>query len=274
VPGCEVARASGGVHRAWLAVRGRWSPGDIAESLLDRFTARTARLVICNSLRAAGEVVAWHGVEHARIRVVPTGTPVPEPDPERRSEVRRTWGVPPAGRVALFAAHGFGRKNLDAAVAGFARVGGPDDRLVVVGSDAHAARRLARAEALLGDRVVATGSAGSLDDALAGADALLHPTRYDAASNTVLEAMARGVPPVVSARDGAAERVPDRFLVVGDPEGVEGIGTALRYAWETPGLGAACTTAIRGWPESRMVSAVEQILEESSSGLRQESTNG
>ncbi|MEQ1569435.1 MAG: glycosyltransferase family 4 protein [Myxococcota bacterium] len=266
VPGCEVARASGGVHRAWLAVRGRWSPADLVEAALDARTARTSGVVICNSLRAAGEVMAWHRVPAARIRVVPTAVAPAPVDPALRAAVRAGWGVPAGGRVALFVGHGFRRKNLPVAVAAFRGCAAPADRLVVAGSDAHAERWLAPARAALGERLVRAAPSTAIGDWLAGADALLHPTLYDAASNTVLEAMAAGVAPIVSARDGAAERVPDRRLVVGDPTRVGCFTRALRYAWGSPEVGRRCAVAVEGWPESRMADTVEDILRETTNG--------
>ncbi|MEQ1503373.1 MAG: glycosyltransferase family 4 protein [Myxococcota bacterium] len=264
VPGCEVARASGGVHRRWLDARGgRWvGPRDRWECWLDRRTARTAGVVICNAEQVADAIVAEHQVGRERLRLVRTGVDLARfrPDPAARDEARRRLGVPEGGRIAMFVGHGFRRKGLDTAVAAFARVGGPHDRLVVVGRDAHAERWLGPARVALGDRLVADGPRTPIERWLVAADALLLPSRYDAASNVILEAMACGVPPIASGRDGASEIVPDGRLVVHDPADVQGFADAVRYAWETPGLPAGCRAAAERWPDSRMTDDVERIL--------------
>jgi glycosyltransferase involved in cell wall biosynthesis len=274
VPGCEVVRASGGVHRAWLAARRRapgsppLGPRDWLEARLDRQAARSARHVICNSLHVLGQVVAYHGVSRARVTLVPTGVDPSRfrPDPELRADVRGRLGVGGGDRIAMFVGHGFRRKGLPVAVEAFARAAGPGDRLVVAGHDAHAARWLAPARLGLGRRLVALGPV-DVAKWLPAADAMILPSRYDAASNAVIEALAAGVAPVASACDGAAERIVDRRLVVGDPDDVQGFTRALRYAWGSPDCGARCREAAGCWSDARMMAArVERILVETAHG--------
>lgn len=253
-PGCEVARASGGVHALWAAIRGWPRLADVREARLDRETARTARLVACNSLKTAADVIAWHGVAHDRVRLVPTSPSLAEG--ADRGELRRRWGA--QRRVALFLGHGYRRKNLPTAWRAFAVAARPGDKLVVAGDDAHAERWLAPARAALGEALIVESAAQGAR-LLPGADALLHPTLYDAASNVVLEALAAGVPPVVSLRDGAAEWVADRALVVGDPEDAAGFAAALRRAWDT-------TTPAGRPPPDEMAARLEALLEEADDG--------
>jgi glycosyltransferase involved in cell wall biosynthesis len=72
---------------------------------------------------------------------------------------------------------------------------------------------------------------------LQSADVLVLPTRYDPFANTCLEAMACGIPALTTSANGAAEVLPEPWLVC-DDEG------ALRAGYEralaTPGLGARC----------------------------------
>jgi len=256
VPGCDVVRASGGVHRAWAPRSWRWR--DLREAARDRAAIRTARVVVCNSRRAAGEVVAWHGVPQAQLRVVRNGVDLVRLRPSPRR--------PQRGRTALFLGTGWRRKGLDAAIAAFREAAGPADRLVVLGRDARPGRWIPAARRQLGDQLEVVPACDPVPW-LAQADALLHPTRYDASANAVLEAMACGIPPVTTACDGAAEIVPDRRLVVGNPRDVAGLARALRVAWEGGSrLGALCRDAAEAWPDTRMVGAMEQILEECGHG--------
>lgn len=276
VPGCEVARASGGVHEAWLAARGgpraeitqRVGVRFDREAALDRHTAQTARAIVCNSLRAAGEVMAYHGIPASHIHVIRNGVDLSlfRPDASLAPAARARWKVPSDGRAALFLGHGFRRKGLQTAVRAFAIASRPNDRLIIAGGDAHATRWYSFARRVLGERVVITGPLRPIERFLPGADVLLLPSRYDSASNAVLEAMASGVTPIVSARDGAAEVLPDRLLAVADPDDVQGFARAVRYAWGSADLGARCATAAKRWPETRMASAIEHLLMEFANG--------
>jgi UDP-glucose:(heptosyl)LPS alpha-1,3-glucosyltransferase len=262
VAGCEVVRASGGVHLACVRACGRRvGVRDRITSAIERTAVRRARLVICNSEKVASEVAAFHGVDPRRIRVLRNGVDLDRfrPDPGRRARMRAAWGVPDGGRVALFLAHGFRRKNLLTAAAAFAEAAEPRDRLVIAGRDAHARRWLREARAHAGERMVVAGSLALPEDALASADALLHPTLYDASANVVLEAMACGVPPITTVADGASEVVPDRSIVVQDALEVAEVAAALERAW-TLGPGPSWRAAAETWPDSRMVAALEELL--------------
>ena len=269
IAGCDVVRASGGVHEMWSRVSAtslsRWMrttlPRERREARREARALREARLVVCNAMRAAGEVQAWHGVPSERVRIVRNGVDLARfrPDRDLRMAARRAWGA--EGRVALFVGHGWWRKGLANAVEAFARVASARDRLVVMGRDARSQSRLRAARARLGDRLIAPGP-GDPAHWMPGADVLLHPTRYDASANAVLEAMACGVPPVTTSRDGAAEIVPARELVVGNPDDVQGIANALRYAWSASGMPDRWRGVAEAWPASRMVGAFESILQE------------
>lgn len=269
IAGCPVLRCSGGVHEAWRAVlrtdRTRFvrAIGPSRTSRAEARAVREATVLVCNSFRAAGEVVAHHGRSLDDVRIVRNGVDLRRfgPDPQRRTAARARWGVPADGRVALFVAHGWFRKGLRAAVRGFAEAARPSDRLVVMGRDSQSRRRLAEARAHLGDRLVVAADTDA-PRALPGGDVLVHPTRYDASANVVLQAMACGVPPVTTLRDGAAEIIEDRRLIVANPDDSNAIAAAIRHAWEAARLGGRCHEQASRWPTSRMVEGVAAIVEE------------
>jgi len=266
---CQILRCSGGAHEAWRRVL-RADPlrcwrgvGPSPTSWAERRAVRTARVLVCNSRRAARDVADQHDVPLASIRLVRNGVDLDglRPDPARRAAVRHRFGVPEGGRVALFVAHGWYRKGLTAAVRGFRLAAGPRDRLVVMGRDSQARRRLAAARRALGERLVVAEGTDAIATLPAG-DVLVHPTRYDASANVVLQAMACGVPPVTTAQDGAAEIVEDRRLIVANPDDETAIAASIRHAWEAPDLGARCRVTAERWPTSRMVEGVARIVEE------------
>ncbi len=272
-PGAEIVRASGGVHRSW-SMASRTSlmrtmighrPSERREGALEYCSAVRARLVVCNSVRVAGEVSGWHGVEPGHVRIVRNGVDLDRfvPDPRARALVRGEWNV--SGRVAAFLADGWHRKNLVGAARAFARVAGPEDRLIVGGRGPRGLRL--QVQRMLGRAVRFDGRVREPERWLVGADAVLVPTRYDASSNLILEAMACGVVPVTTGRDGASEIVAYPWQVVRDPDDVAGLAQALRRAWAGGGVARSrCRSAAERWPGSRIVDDMECIYMESSHG--------
>jgi UDP-glucose:(heptosyl)LPS alpha-1,3-glucosyltransferase len=81
-------------------------------------------------------------------------------------------------------------------------------RLAVAGRDRDAARFAAQARAAdVADRVTLLGGVDDVRPLYAAADCFILPTLYDPFPNAALEALAMGVPVIVSRRCGAAELV-------------------------------------------------------------------
>jgi UDP-glucose:(heptosyl)LPS alpha-1,3-glucosyltransferase len=269
--GHDVYRAGGGVHAAWLDasgdtlypwLRARLSPAEWLENILDRRAARGARIVICNSHMAAAQVCAYHGVEEQRVRVIRNGVNTDRfrPRPQAREALRARWGA--RGRVLAFIGNGFRRKGLLVAGRAFAKVAKEGDRFVVIGRDRHAERYLAPVREIVGERLLFRGEVPDPEQYIAAADATVLPTLYDAAANTTLEALACGVPPVTSDRDGNAEIVPDRRLVVSHPEDVDEVSQAIRVAWGELGWVDRCRRVAETWTVARNGRDVEAVYRE------------
>jgi len=103
---------------------------------------------------------------------------------------------------------GFSRKGLDAAIRALAQAGDGAFWLAVVGRDRaeNDFKDLAAKEGV-GDRVRFLGGRNDVRPLYAAADCFILPTRYDPFPNTALEALAMGLPSIVSSRCGAAEVV-------------------------------------------------------------------
>jgi UDP-glucose:(heptosyl)LPS alpha-1,3-glucosyltransferase len=137
-----------------------------------------------------------------------------------RGAARAEIGCQPRDTVFVFVGSGFSRKGLDAALAAMART---PHWLVVVGEDRYRGRAP--------ERVSFVGGKDDPRPYYAAADCFLLPTRYDPFPNTVLEAMAMGLPVIVSARCGAAEVVePGRNGWICQPDDVPGIARLLEEA--------------------------------------------
>ncbi len=116
-----------------------------------------------------------------------------------RGAQRKHLGLPEQGRCVLFVANDFKRKGLPTLLQ--AMRGMPASTyLTVVGNDEHLAQFKQEKNSLgLSDcKVFFLGSLGDVGPAYRAADCLVHPTLEDTFAMVVLEAMAHGLPVVVS----------------------------------------------------------------------------
>jgi UDP-glucose:(heptosyl)LPS alpha-1,3-glucosyltransferase len=154
---------------------------------------------------------------------------------------------------------GYQRKNLETALRALALV--PGLGLLVLGRESRPRRWQALARSLgVADRVCFRGAVRAPEHHFSGARAFLLPTRYDPSANATLEAMACGVPPVFSGRDGASELAPEPWMVVEDPHDHEAVAMTLQRVLERPELAGRVRAVAEDWPESRCFSALEDEL--------------
>jgi UDP-glucose:(heptosyl)LPS alpha-1,3-glucosyltransferase len=168
-----------------------------------------------------------HGIDPELIEVVAYPVETNRFAGAERGLLRRQLRLGSDDKVALFVGHDYERKGLSEAIGGVARA---DDNviLVVVGEADPTRYKSAAVELGIGDRVHFVGATGTPEAYLGDADVLLLPTREDVWGVTVVEAMAAGIPVIVSDVAGAAEviRNAQAGLVIegSSPE----VGNALR----------------------------------------------
>ena len=196
----------------------------------ERQALARARLVICNSNRTADDVVRLAGVARDRTRVVYYGidqAAFGAVDPAARASARRALGLPGDRPLALFVgALGDRRKGFDTVFGAWqslCRRTDWDVDLVVAGTGAELEAWKARAARELPEgRMQFLGFRRDMPAVFAACDVLIHPARYEAYGLGVHEALCRGLPAIVSATAGVAERYPADLgnLLLQDPESV------------------------------------------------------
>lgn len=158
------------------------------------------------------------------------------PDRAKAAACRRALGLPEDALVAIFVGMDFRRKGLGAAAAGFvhaSRIAAPEVRrrlfLVAVGrGDEQLALRVSR-ELECPGRVMVLPRTPRIEECFAAADVLVHPSKADPGANVVLEALASGVPAVVSRYTGNADFIdPGRNgFVLRERQNAQEIGEAI-----------------------------------------------
>ncbi|HEY0443568.1 MAG TPA: glycosyltransferase family 4 protein [Candidatus Limnocylindrales bacterium] len=154
-------------------------------------------------------------------------------DPAATAAAREAFGVPLTS--ALFVAVGELNRNKRQAdiVAALAQMKNREARLILLGDgDARPVLEVLVAKLGLTDRVAFGGLVADVRPLLAGATALVHPSKREGLSRAVMEALALEVPVIASAARGNAELVGDDGVIVpiGD---VAGLARAMdRFASE------------------------------------------
>jgi UDP-glucose:(heptosyl)LPS alpha-1,3-glucosyltransferase len=227
----DVLRLGGGVHREYLAKTdraysrfGRWwrrlRPKERWELTLEEesFAPAASKRIIAVSARVKEETTRHYGVPAEKIDVVWNGVDADEfkPDPAARSALRAELGLRDDQYVLLYVGSGFRRKGLAYAIGAVDRV--PSSQLLVVG----------KGECPSHPRVLALGQRRDAARLYAAADAFILPTLYDPFPNVTLEAMASGLPIIVSRAAGVSEIIDGDSIVLEEPWNPDEIAAAVR----------------------------------------------
>ncbi|MDO9198370.1 glycosyltransferase family 4 protein [Rhodoferax sp.] len=175
------------------------SPRLVTYMLLEgaRFKASPARKVVATSESLRRECEQAYPDSQGAVSVITPGTHCPQHLPTRL-QARQQLRLPRAGRLVLFVANDYARKGLDALLQAMTHLPA-EIRLVVVGNPKSAPKYRQKVEQMgLGGRIHFLGSLDDLSLAYCAADCLAHPTLEDSYAMVVLEAMAHGLPVVVS----------------------------------------------------------------------------
>jgi phosphatidylinositol alpha-1,6-mannosyltransferase len=210
-------------------------------------------LLWCGSRADATVIEALFGRPTDSVFVVPLGV-----DPvafdiadrrRRRAPARETLGMKDE-RLLLLVGNDLNKKGADLAIRALATLP-PDVQLAIAGSaPEHEVRRLAF-DAGVGDRVRILPHTDDPAAYYAAADLLVAPSREDSFHLPALEAMACGLPVVLSARAGAAELVKDgvEARIVRDPTDVRSLAEAVMGVLDSPELAEGLASRGRAFAE-------------------------
>jgi glycosyltransferase involved in cell wall biosynthesis len=241
------------VHAAYAPCEGggrlarRWlSAGRHAVHLRqERERLRQARVLIANSERTRRDLIERLGFPEQRVIQINYGvdaTLFRPAKPDERKELRGKLGWLQDRPVVVFVgAVRDPRKGFDTLLAAWDNLcnrPGWDADLVVAGSASGAKDLLrSRKTSAINGRIHFLGLRSDIATVLRACDLLVSPTRYEAYGLAVHEALCCGLPALVSANAGVAERYPSELeeLLLPDPE--DAVDLACRL-WEWRGAAA------------------------------------
>lgn len=184
-----------------------------------------AAAILVNSTRTRQDVITYLGYPADRLHVVPLGLDPdlrPPRDEAARAAARASFGLPDDPLV-LHVGHTVFYKNIEGLLETIHRLvrRGQPVRLVRAGAYLRASQRRLARRLGIADRIFELGPLprARLRDLYHAADLFCYPSWYEGQGLPPLEAMACGVPVIVSDRGALPEMVGDAGLVVPpDPE--------------------------------------------------------
>ena len=248
-------------------LRSRWMAG--IESAL--FARRNSRTWIVLSAAMKRSFIRDHTIPPGRIFVVPNGVDSTRFSPDNsaryREEVRGRLSLAPGGQVVLFLGGDWPRKGLAQAIEALSLLPGSGATLLVVGSGNIPSYRNLAMRCRIEGRVIFTGPTRESWRYYAASDVYLLPSLYEPFGLSILEAMASGLPVLVSRDSGAAELIHDGVdaLLIQDPRDVAKLSAKLGALLKDADLRArlgkqARRTALR-YPWNRVARETEEVYE-------------
>jgi glycosyltransferase involved in cell wall biosynthesis len=232
---------------------------------------RGARRAVAISGALKREFEHFHGPSASRLQVIADGVDLADFFPrgaDTRARLRADLRISPEQRVVLFVGHNWFRKGLPTLVEAMRHLRTPNALLLIAGAGDPAHEK--QIAATLGSRVRFLGVRSDMAELYACADSVALPTLHEPFGLPILEAMACGVPVVVSKVAGVSELISDGIdglllddandatalagkldllLATGDFRdriASAAITTAARFSWDAlaPQFEALCEEAI------------------------------
>lgn len=207
-----------------------------------RFSLRWPRVIVLPSGTLMPQMLEAYPACASRIEVITPGVDKVwgQARALQKAQARRQLGLPEAGFCILFVGNDYRKKGLTTLIQALQQL--PAHCFVaVVGNPAHIPNFKSQVKAMgLAQRVIFLGSLSDVMPAYQAADVLAHPTHEDSFAMVVLEAMAHGLPVVVSGERhcGIAALLTHETnaLVLKDPLDVQGLSTDLMRLKQQPDL--------------------------------------
>ena len=198
----------------------------------EKVAFKRSKLVIAVSEKIKQEILEL-GIPEERIGVIANGVDLEEFSPARVD--RRELGLPEDVPLALFVGDiRISRKNLDTVLQAVVNV--PQLHLAIAGA-ADGRNFYPQLAQKLGvsDRVHFLGFRSDVADLMRSADLFVFPSRYEAFSLVLLEAMASQLPVITATSAGGAEIItPECGFVLDDPNDVSELSLAMDYLAQDP----------------------------------------
>jgi len=246
------------VHRAWMdspshPIRTERGVGPLYQGVFTWLNTRwegrvlrKARRVVAVSEQIRSELTGPVGLPAAQVSTIVNGVDIDEfiPGAMPRDEL----GLPEHVPLAFFAGDiRSSRKNLDSVLKALVDV--PELHLAVAGDTAGSPYPQLAKELDVASRAHFLGFRRDVASLMQASDFFVFPSRYEACTLVLLEAMAVGLPVITARTAGGAELVGKGGYVLDDPEDVASLTKRMRALAQSPGKREKMGRAARGIAE-------------------------
>lgn len=241
---------------------------------IEKFNIKRAKKVIAISNSVKEDIIKYYNAPEEKIHVVYSGVNLKEFNPENRKyreELRERHGISSDDILILFVGNPYDRKGLEFVIKALSKIKQKNVKLLVSGRD-EPGRFGTLIESLgLTDRVIfRIGLHTDINRYFSAADAFVLPSFYETFGLVVIEAMASGLPVVISDDKfiGAAELIEDGKdgMLLKDPKDFEDIAEKLKYLINDEGarkkMGRAARKKVEKFTWKRTADGMLEALEE------------
>lgn len=195
-------------------------------SYLERFALRNTKKIIAVSEQVKYELINYSKVFSNRISVITNGVDLSEFYPRLVSRI--DYNLSDSIIYALFAGDiRSSRKNLETVLKTIEAV--EDVHLLVLGSTKGSSYPQMAEDLGIKERVHFLGFRTNIAEMMSLADLFIYPSRYEACSLVLLEAMATGLPIITSSTCGGVELCSNETaMIINDPDDVNSLITVLQ----------------------------------------------
>ncbi|PZU92851.1 MAG: glycosyl transferase [Pseudanabaena sp.] len=191
----------------------------------ERVALKKAKILVAVSGTIKKEIIGV-GIPADRIKVILNGVDVDEFIPIQTPD-RSQFGLPEKADLALFVGDKTNRKNLDSVLKALVNV--PDLHLAVVGNLEKSTYPQMVKSLKLEERVHFLGYRSDIAKIMQVVDFFVFPSRYEPFGMVVTEAMASGLPVIITKASGVADIVtPDCGVTLTDSEDILALTSALK----------------------------------------------
>lgn len=230
----DVYRLGGGTHRGFMDSTefGGRSGGPVVNRMAQnlenqRFRDSRCAAYIVPSQKIRQELKRYYDIDEARVHTIYNGVNLekfhPCVDQQKTTKLHEAWRIKSTEKIAIFIGQDLRIKGFEQAVSATKKVG---CRLVYIGK----ARRPSKLES----HVIWAGERTDVADCIRACDALILPSYYESFSNVTLEALACGVPVVITKQVGASELLSEDVfnkLIAESPADLDGLVLGLDTAF-------------------------------------------
>jgi len=244
---CDIYTAHS-CHKAWLETANAANMGFIEKLRKSSFNPLHALIlkseyygimkskkIIAVSNSVKNELIAHYPQSAGKIEVIYNGVDTkrfnPQNRPRFRETIRKEYSLKDKDILAVFPAHEFKRKGILQIIQAMKILNRDDFFLLVVGRDDPAKYEAGIKGSGLEKQILFAGEQPAIEKQYAAADLMLFPTLYEPFGLVITEAMASGLPVIVSASAGAAELITDGRdgLLIKDRNDSKEIAGKIKY---------------------------------------------